>query len=66
MMRGHGLKHMQRMGNSAGVLTCIRRCGEQEEKSDHLLFDCEALAQVRFAVFGLVSKNGGFLQENML
>lgn len=53
------------MGNFAGVLTC-RRCGEQEETSDHLLFDCEALAQVRFTVFGLVSKNGGFLQENML
>lgn len=53
------------MGNFAGVLTC-KRCGDQEEKSDHLPFDCEALAQVRFTVFGLVSKNGGFLQENML
>lgn len=65
MIIGHGLKHMRRMGNFAGVLTC-RRCGEQEQTSDHLLFDCEALAQVRFTVFGLVSKNGGFLQENML
>lgn len=60
---GHWLKYVQRMEIIAGTPTC-RRCGEQMETAKHLLFDC-TLAQVSFTTFGLVSKNGGFLQENI-
>lgn len=37
----------------------------QQYTVEHLLFDCEALGQVVFTAFGLVSKDGGFLQKNM-
>lgn len=43
--------------------TC--RCTYMQEETAELLFDYEALAQVSFTVFGLVSKDGGILQENM-
>lgn len=36
------------------VKACLcRRCGEQEETAEHLLFDFNALAQVRVTVFGI-------------
>lgn len=38
--------------------------GEQEEMAEHLQLDCDALAQVRFTVFGLVSKDT-ILKEDM-
>lgn len=60
----HWLKYVQRMEIIAGLPTC-RRCGEQKETVKHLLFDCDTLAHVSFTTFGLVSKNGGFLQENI-
>lgn len=37
----------------------------QEETAENLLFDCEALEQLIFTVFGLVSMDSGILQENM-
>lgn len=34
----------------------LTKCGQQEETPEHLLFDREALEQVRFDVFSLESK----------
>lgn len=53
----HWLKHMHRVGILAGV--------DVESRTEYLLFDCEPLVQISFTVFGLVSKEGGILQENM-
>lgn len=51
----HWLKHIQKMGIFVDEPT-FTKCGQQEEASEHLLFDREALEQVRFVVFGLESK----------
>lgn len=56
---------MQRMGIFEGTPTC-RWCGEQEETGEHLLFDCDALAQVRFTVFGFLSKDGNILMTGYI
>lgn len=45
--------------------THIKKCGQQEEAVEHLMFDQGALEQVRFVTFCLESKDRGILQENM-
>lgn len=51
-----------------GRSTCKRQGSlwmQQQHTVEHLLFDCEALGQVIFATFGLVSKGGGILKKNL-
>lgn len=52
---GHCLEHMMRMGIFAVVA----------ETAQLLLFDCDALALVRFTVFDLMSKDRDIFKENM-
>lgn len=49
MCHGNWLKHIQGMGAFADGSTC-RKCGQQEETTEHLLFDCDALEQVRVSL----------------
>lgn len=61
---GHWLKHIQRMGIFVDQPT-FKKCGQQEEAVEHLMFDQGAFEQVRFVTFCLKSKDRGILQENM-
>ncbi len=67
VITGHGnlRKHMQRMGVYDGPITC-RKCGLHDETSDHLLFECEAVAGVRYATLGahFPRSDGSLSQEN--
>lgn len=62
MIASHGfeLKRMQTMRIFAEEPTC-RKCGQQEETAEHLLFDFEALEQVRLV---WCQKGSGILCEN--
>ena len=55
---GHWRKHMHRMGVFMEEPIC-RKCGQQEETAEHLLFDCEPLTQARLSTFGLLSRADG-------
>lgn len=43
---------------------CKERCGKQE-MAEHPLFHCETFARVGFTMLGLLTKDGGFLQEGI-
>lgn len=61
---GHWRRYIERMEIFTGVPTC-RKCSQHPETAEHLLFDCNPLKQVRFTMLRLMSKDGGFPQENL-
>ncbi|KAG8326455.1 hypothetical protein J6590_041140 [Homalodisca vitripennis] len=62
---GHLRKHLHRVGILQEDPLC-RRCNEQEETAEHLLFDCPAIARERYAIFGSLDRGGEFSQEDLI
>ncbi|KAG8265569.1 hypothetical protein J6590_092077 [Homalodisca vitripennis] len=61
---GHLRKHLHRVGILQEDPLC-RRCNEQEETAEHLLFDCPAIARERYAIFGSLDRGVSARLTNM-
>ncbi|KAG8284184.1 Cyclin-dependent kinase 12 [Homalodisca vitripennis] len=65
----HGTWSPENASYRVGILwedPLCRKCDEQKETAEHLLFHCPATAKERCAIFGSLDKDGEFPQEDLI